>query len=115
VEYLRQYVDTIEKGPAAPGTLTRRGTDAMVAHVKVGEGQSVLVQESFDTPWHARSGGRELAVRKDAMGFMVIDTPPGQLDVELTFETPLENKVGRVLTGLTVAGLLVLVWAGRRA
>ena len=33
-EYLQGYVDAVEKGPEAPGTLERRGTDAMVARVK---------------------------------------------------------------------------------
>jgi hypothetical protein len=48
------------------------------------------------------------------MGFMVIDAPPGDREIELEFLTPLENKVGRVVTGLTVLGLLGLCWMGRR-
>lgn len=114
VEHLQGYVDAVEKGPDAPGTLTRRGTDAMVARVNLGAGESVLVQESFDTAWQARSEGRELRVRKDVMGMMVIEAPPGQREIELEFVTPLENRVGRVVTGMTVLGLVGLVWLGRR-
>jgi hypothetical protein len=114
VEYLQAYVDAVEKGPDAPGTLTRRGTDAMVARVKVGPGESVLVQESFDTAWRARSAGRELRVRKDVMGMMVIEAPAGDREIELEFVTPLENRVGRVVTGVTVLGLVGMVWVGRR-
>jgi hypothetical protein len=113
VEYLQRYVDVIEKGPDAAGTLMRRGTDSMVLRARVEPGQSVLVQESYDTPWRARSDGRELAVRKDAMGFMLIDAPAGDREIELEFVTPLENKVGRVLSGLTLAGLAGLFWMGR--
>jgi hypothetical protein len=113
VEYLQRYVDAIEKGPDAPGTLTRRGTDAMVLRARVEAGQSVLVQESYDTPWRARSEGRELSVRKDTMGFMLIDAPPGDREIELEFVTPLENQVGRVVTGFTLVGLAGLFWMGR--
>lgn len=114
VDSLQAYVDVIEKGPDAPGTLTRRGTDAMVVRARVEQGQSVLLQESYDTPWRARSEGRELPIRKDAMGFMVIDAPPGDREIELEFVTPLENVVGRGVTGLTVVGLIGLLWWGRR-
>jgi hypothetical protein len=113
IEYLQRYVDAIEKGPDAPGTLTRRGTDAMTLKARVEPGQSVLVQESYDTPWRARSEGRELPLRKDAMGFMVIDAPPGDREIELDFVTPLENQIGRVVTGITLLSLVGLLWMSR--
>jgi uncharacterized membrane protein YfhO len=114
VAYLQAYVDVVEKGPEAPASFERRGTDAMVVRARVAPGQSVLVQESFDTPWRARSEGRDLPVRKDAMGFMIVDAPPGDREIELQFVTPLENHVGRVVTALTVLGLVGLMWWGRR-
>jgi hypothetical protein len=114
VAYLQAYVDVVEKGPEAPAALERRGTDAMVVRARVAPGQSVLVQESFDTAWRARSEGRELRVRKDVMGMMVIEAPAGEREIELEFVTPLENRVGRVVTGMTVLGLIGMVWVGRR-
>lgn len=111
VEYLQAYADVIEKGPDAPVTLTWQGTDAMDLHADVAQGQSIVVQESYDTPWHAWSNGRALPIRKDALGFMVIDAPAGHDDIHLAFVTPMENQVGRVLS--TISGLLVLglvVW-----
>jgi len=115
VEYLQAYADVMEKGPDSPATLTRQGTDAMRVHAKLEAGQSLVVQESYDPAWHAWSGGKPLAVRKDAMGMIVIDAPPGEQDVSVAFVTPLENQVGRGATLLTVLILAALAWFGIRA
>jgi hypothetical protein len=109
VEYLRAYADVIERGPASPATLKREGTDAMRVHAKLEPGQSVLVQESYDPAWHAWSQRRPLVVRKDALGMIAIDAPPGEQDISLVFLTPLENRVGRVVTALTVLVILALM------
>jgi uncharacterized membrane protein YfhO len=80
----------------------------MRGHAKVAPGQSIVVQETYDPAWHAWSGTTPLVVRKDAMDMMVIDAPPGDHDIYIAFLTPLENKVGTVLTLLTIAILLAL-------
>jgi uncharacterized membrane protein YfhO len=114
VQNLEAYADALEKGPNSPATLRRAGTDAMRAHANVGPGQSVVVQETYDSAWHAWSGGKPLVVRKDAMDMMVIDAPPGDQEISIAFLTPLENKVGRVVTLLTLATILALLWIGLR-
>jgi len=107
LERLCAYVDVVENGPDSPAALERSGTDAMVVRAKVGPGQSVLVQETFDTAWQAWSNGKRLPLRKDVMGFMVVDAPPGDDEIRLVFVTPLENRVGWALTAISV---LLLVW-----
>jgi hypothetical protein len=114
VQNLEAYADALEKGPNSPATLRRAGTDAMRAHANVGPGQSGVVQETYDSAWHAWSGGKPLVVRKDAMDMMVIDAPPGDQEISIAFLTPLENKVGRVVTLLTLATILALLWIGLR-
>jgi uncharacterized membrane protein YfhO len=114
MKYLQAYVDAVEKGPDAPATLKRAGTDAMTGHAKVGPGQSILVQETYDPAWHAWSGGQPLTVRNDAMDMMVIDAPPGDHDLTIAFLTPLENKIGRVVTLLSIAIIAALFWFGLR-
>jgi uncharacterized membrane protein YfhO len=105
---LRAYADAIERGPDAPVTLTRDGTDAMRVGARLSAGQSILVQESYDPAWHAWSGRQLLRVRREAMGFLLIDAPPGDQEIRLEFVTPLENRVGRAITVLTV--VLLLFW-----
>jgi hypothetical protein len=115
VEYLGAYADVIEKGPDAPPSVERNGTDAMLVRAKVDAGQSIVVQESYDPAWQAWAGGTQLPVRKDAMGFMVVDAPPGYGQVRLQFVTPLENQVGRMVTLLTLLILVGLIaWSARR-
>jgi hypothetical protein len=108
VEYLGAYVDAIEKGPDAPPTLTREGPDAMLVHAKVEPGQSIVVQETYDPSWQATAGGQTLAIRKDIMGFLWIDAPPGDRDIRLEFVTPLENRLGRMVTLATMLVLLAM-------
>jgi uncharacterized membrane protein YfhO len=114
MQNLQAYVDAVEKGPDAPGSLRRAGTDAMAGHAKVAPGQSILVQETYDPAWQAWSGATPLTIRKDAMDMMVIDAPPGEHELTIAFLTPLENKVGRVLTLISVLIIVMLFWSGIR-
>jgi hypothetical protein len=114
VEYLGAYAGVIEKGPDSAPTLARDGTDAMRVRATVEPGQSIVVQESWDPAWQAWAGGKQLPVRKDAMGFMAVDPPPGDREIRLAFVTPLENRVGRVATLATLLALLSLVVFGVR-
>jgi uncharacterized membrane protein YfhO len=69
-----------------------------------------VVQESWDPAWQAWDGGKQLPLRKDVMGFMVVDAPPGDQEIRLAFVTPLENRIGRLVTlttFLALAGLVV--------
>jgi uncharacterized membrane protein YfhO len=80
----------------------------MSAHVS--NGQSVLLQETFDPAWHAYEAGRELTIQKDrAMEFMLIDLPAGVHEITLKFESPLENRAGQVIfvISLIVIGVLI--------
>ena len=114
VEYLGAYARVIEEGPDAAPSVVRDGTDAMLVRAGVQPGQSIVVQESYDPAWQAWAGRTQVPVRKDAMGFMVLDAPPGDAQVRLEFVTPLENRVGRIVTMLTLALLLSLVAFGVR-
>jgi hypothetical protein len=113
LDLLRAYTAVIEEGPDSPATTVWRGTDAIAVHARVGQGQSVLVQVTYDPAWHAYSGGLALPVHKDrGADFSVIDAPPGEHDIRLVFETPLENRFGGMLTLLSLAMCAVLLRAG---
>jgi hypothetical protein len=110
VESLGAYVDVIEHGPDSPATLEWRGSDVMRVHARVEAGQSILLQESYDPAFEATEDANRFPIRKDVMGLMVIDAPPGEHDITVAFVTPMENRVGRVVT--VVALLAVLALAG---
>ncbi len=111
---LRAYVDVVEHGPDAAVSLSREGTDAMTVRAKLEAGQSILVQESYDPAWQASVRGAPVPIRKDAMGFMVVDLPPGEQEVHLRFATPLENRAGLVVSLATLL-VILLGWIKDRA
>jgi hypothetical protein len=108
VDGLRSYVGVIESGPDSPVTIDRPSTDAMVLHAKIDAGQSLLVQETWDSSWRAWCDGKPLPVRKDVMNFMLVDPPAGDRTVRMEFVMPTENRVGWGLTALTVLALAAL-------
>ncbi len=115
-ERIGAYADAMEKGPGSPALAQWVGTDEMRIHARFAAGESLVLQVSYDPGWIAYVGGQRLPVYKDGFGFMRIDVPPGEHDVRVVFELPLENLVGRVVSavsGLVVIALLAL-GVGRR-
>ena len=113
-EALRAYVNLVENGPPQPA-LWRR-VDFRTIHVRamLAPGQALVVMETYDPSWRATSDGKPLKIERDAMGFMLIEGPPGPLDVWLKFETPLENRLGAVVTALSALVWVSLCWRSKR-
>jgi hypothetical protein len=105
---LRAYVDVVENGPNSPATAKIERMDTFRVHAAVAPGQAVLLMQSYDPAFRATSGGANLPIQKDALGFMLIDAPPGVHDITVKFETPTENWVGRIVTLLTLCIVLYL-------
>ena len=118
LDSLRAYNAVVEGGPDSPTTTVWRGTDEIDVHARVGAGQSVLVETTYDRAWHAYAEGKALPVYQDrGADFSVIDAPPGEHDIRLVFEMPLENRIGWLLTALSlgmVAALVTQPWRRRR-
>jgi hypothetical protein len=117
VEALRAYADVVERGPDAAATVNRQGSDSFRLHASLAPGQALVVQESWDPAWHAWTGGREVRVGQDPMGFMTVAPGPGEQNLLFVFQPPLENAVGRGITALTlllIAGLCIMSWRGRQ-
>ncbi|MBI3281785.1 MAG: hypothetical protein HYZ57_18325 [Acidobacteria bacterium] len=113
-EGLQALVDVIEKGPEAPVDTNWESPDVLRIRARVEQGQSIFLQVSHDTPWRATSAGRRLPADKSVLGFMRIDAPPGEHDITLVHDLPLENVLGRVLTLLSLALLIRLAWQSYR-
>jgi hypothetical protein len=113
LQSLQGYVNIVEGG--APAALDWRGTDWFRVRARLGAGQVILAQVSHDPAWRAYSGAQRLPIRKDAMNFMLIEAPPGDHDIRVVFELPLENAIGRVVTGASVLVLCGVPFWRRRA
>ena len=107
---LTAWVDVVEHGPEAPTWTEWKNTDSLVVRAPVKEGQSVFVQVSFDANWRAYVDGKRVPIRRNKLGLMTIDAPPGTEEIQLEFPTPLSNVAGRVITAgsMLVVGLLLL-------
>jgi hypothetical protein len=107
---LTEYVAIVENPEQSATSVVWQGTDAIDVQAQVSNGQSVLLQETYDPYWSAYENARQLSIRPDpVMGFMLIDVPEGSHSIHLHFETPLENRVGQVIFALSLAVLVALV------
>jgi hypothetical protein len=111
VARLEPYVDAVENGPATRVAMDWEGTDAIRLHATVAPGQCLLVQATYDPAWRAYAGGRGVLIRRDVLGQMLVCPPPGVEDVQLRFELPFENALGRVMSA--AAALILLAYAAR--
>ena len=109
VSRLHAYTDAIEHGPDVSASVQWEGTDAMVLHATLQQGQAILVQETYDPNWHANVSGRALPVHADPVGFMWIEAPPGEQAIRLQFEAPLESRIGWAVTIASAAVVLCLL------
>lgn len=111
---LQAYVRAVEQGPDSPVSREWRGPETMLLRATLESGQLLLIQESFDPSWHAYLDETELEVREDVMGQMLVAVPPGEHEILMRFELPLENLGGRILTALAVLIVLALLVSGTR-
>ena len=111
---IRAYAEVLERGPDSRAVTAWEGIESMRIEADVAAGQSVVVQVAYDPQWRAQSGGSELPIREDALGQMLIETPPGRHKIRLHFETPIENQVGKVVTLLSLLIAIALIGFGLR-
>jgi hypothetical protein len=115
-DQLRAYDDAVEGSSTQVG-YQRVSVTEMRLRARTQPGESILVQETWDPGWRATDGGRLLEIRKDALGFMRIQTPPGEHDIRLVYDWPLESRIGQdvTLVSLTLVCGLWLIAGRRRA
>lgn len=107
---LRAYVRVIEEGPATRVRMIRESPERIRLQALLAEGESLVVQETYDPSWRAvTASGSVLPVRRDQIGFMRIDAPPGQRDLLLEFTLPRENAYGRIAAIASALFCLYLV------
>jgi hypothetical protein len=111
---LRAHAALVERGPDVPAQSWWESTDVLRVKAKLSEGQSLVVQESYDVALRAYSGGRPLPVRPDSLGFIRIDAPPRDYDIRLVYELPWENIAGRILSVIAFGVLATLLIRGVR-
>lgn len=111
---LKAWVDVIENGMDAPTATRWLSPDELYVNAPVREGDAVVVQVSFDSNWRAYVNGQRAPTRRNKLGFITIDAPPGTKEIRLHFPTPLSNQIGRALTLLSILAIGALFYASKR-
>lgn len=106
-EHVNAYADLLEKSETPAAATRWLNTSALEITAETAPGQTLVVQVAHDEYWRAYENGAAYPVRKDAFGQMRVDVPPGKHRIEMRFETPRENTVGR---GASLAAFAVLLW-----
>src|SRR5262249_37853144 len=68
--------------------------------------------ETYDPAWKAYVNGAIVPTATDPLHFLLIDAGPGEHDVVVRFETPLENRVGQGIFFVALAAVAWMLWHG---
>jgi hypothetical protein len=77
----------------------------------------VFVQESYHPGWIAMVNGQPRPIRRDGLGFMVIEPHcEGPCEIELSFDGGAEMHLAKIarLLGIAAALVWMLLWEGKR-
>jgi hypothetical protein len=107
---LFDYVNLVERGPDSPIDVRRLGLRRMRIRAALRPGEAILIQETFDPYWKAYAGVRPVRLQADPLGFQLLDPGPGEHDILLQFETPLENRLGGAAFAISALLGAWLVW-----
>jgi len=72
------------------------------------EGEVINLQITHHAGWQAEENGRNIPIKKDSLGFMYLETGPGQKDIIITHGLTWDEKLGIALTIITIIIIIVL-------
>jgi len=115
VRELEKYVAALED-PAMPlAAMQWKSLRRAEIHAQISRGQVISVQECYHPGWSARANRREAPVRRDGLGFLLIEPGcDGPCTVELTYNGGWEYWMCRLISGCALAGIAGYVWRQRR-
>ncbi|OGD86288.1 hypothetical protein A2870_01670 [Candidatus Curtissbacteria bacterium RIFCSPHIGHO2_01_FULL_41_11] len=95
------YVSAIEKNADKKIDFERISDSKYKISGEVGEGEGVLVQQTYDAGWKVRGG--DFRKFKDSFDFLVlVPKNPGKFNVELVYSKPFGVYLGYILTVFTL-------------
>jgi len=101
------YVAALDDALLPGAELTWLKLSRATFHTTMSRGQLLSVQVTYDPAWRAHVGGRDVPIRKDGLGLMILDPAcDGPCDVELFYGATAETWFCRVMSALVAAGLV---------
>ncbi len=115
MEPVRPLADALEDASLPLAAFAWQGPDRALISASLAERHLLFVQIAYHPGWSASVNGEPRAIRKDGLGFMVIEPRcQGTCTVELTYDGGLEMQLAELLSGLTACGGLVWWFLARR-
>ena len=116
IDPARAYVDALDDPRLPEASLEWENPDRGRIRAEVAAGQVIAVQMNYDGGWSATRGGREVPIRKDGLGMMVIDPgDAGSVQIDLEFSGGAERAACSIVSAAMAAVLLgILAGLGRR-
>jgi hypothetical protein len=104
---LSRYVAALDDPAIPPAPLTWRNPESGQIAAQLAPGQVVTVQVTYDVGWRARVGGKDVPIREDGLGMMVLRPDcRGACSIDLEYTGGTERQVCGVI-GLLIAILLL--------
>lgn len=103
---LRKYVAALDDPSLPLADMRWSGFRHISIRTTAHSGQAVSLQTCYHPGWHARANGRPAAVRRDGLGFLLIEPGcEGPCEIELNYDGGWEYRLCRWLSALTILGL----------
>jgi len=110
VDELPKYVAALDDPSLPLAEMHWDGFRRALIQATVHKGQVVSVQTGYHRGWHARANGHSAAIRRDALGFLIIEPQcEGTCQIELIYDGGWEYKLLRCLSLFTLLGLARLL------
>ncbi len=116
LEPVRPLADALEDASLPLASFVWQSPDRALIAADLAGGRLLFVQIAYHPGWRAAVRGEPRAIRKDGLGFMVIEPRcQGPCAVTLTYDGGLEMRLAKLLSALTALGGLVWVFRARRS
>jgi hypothetical protein len=111
---LRPYVAALDDAMLPLADMQWDGTSRAVIRGPMKRGQVISVQVNYAPGWRATVEGRDVPVRKDGIGLLLVEPGcDGPCEVRLEFGATREAWVCRILSGLVTLGVIALALRDR--
>jgi hypothetical protein len=113
VDPLRAYVAALDDPSMPEARFSWTSAHSAQIATDLGPGQVVSWQEAWHAGWHARVGGKDIPIARDALGMMTIyPHSSGPCTIDLSYDGGIEMRVATWISGMTALVLLGMVVVG---
>ena len=109
-----RFVAALDDPDAPPATFEWLDSNTAAIHARAEASQVISVQVNYTPGWSATANGKQVSVRSDAIGLIVIEPNcSGDCEITLEYDGGLEAKLTRAGSATLLLALLVFFFRGK--